>query len=242
MHSPRKTANLENQADLTGLMVLVQNRDQSALTHLYDATVGKVYARALRITGNRADAEEVTCDAYHQLWRNAQQFNAARGTPLQWLMVIVRSRALDCCRSRNAQRKLPRDAAYECTPETECVLEQALYPGDMDFLIRETLAQLNAVQARLIGLAFFEGLSHQEIAECTGLALGTVKSHLCRALIVMRRALVGTGHLGSRPRGARTALEEVDLRTAASDYPIGTSAPAPMRPPLPAHDTQYISA
>jgi RNA polymerase sigma-70 factor (ECF subfamily) len=165
--------------------------DKAALGHLYDATVAKVYARVLRITGNPADAEEVTCDVYHQVWQNAKQFDPQRGIPLQWLMVIARSRALDCTRKRRAQRESLDIAASLYVSDMAPSIDDVLNELEINPIVRGKLSHLTPVQARVIGLAFFDGLSHREVAQSTHMPLGTVKSHLSRALLVLRKALTG---------------------------------------------------
>jgi RNA polymerase sigma-70 factor, ECF subfamily len=194
----------------TALMQQLSSGDTAALGRLYDATVGRVYARALRITGNPADAEEVTCDVYRQVWQNAKQFDPQRGIPLQWLMVIARSRALDCSRKSRAQRQSMHVAASLYENESSPSTDEVLHQCEMAPILRATLLHLSSVQARVIGLAFFDGLSHREIARVAHMPLGTVKSHLCRALLVLRKALTGVGGLdsllgarhGSRAHGA----------------------------------------
>jgi RNA polymerase sigma-70 factor (ECF subfamily) len=178
-------------AEVTALMKLLSSGDRAALGQLYDATVGRVYARALRITGNSADAEEVTCDVYQQVWQNAKKFDPQRGSPLQWLMVIARSRALDCSRRTRAQREALHVATGLYESDSGPNADDVLYHYDMVPILRATLLQLSSVQARMIGLAFFDGLSHREIAQAAHMPLGTVKSHLCRALLVLRKALTG---------------------------------------------------
>jgi RNA polymerase sigma-70 factor (ECF subfamily) len=175
----------------TSLMQQLSSGDPAALGPLYDATVGRVYARALRITGNPADADEVTCDVYRQVWQNAKQFDPQRGIPLQWLLVIARSRALDCSRKNRAQRESLDVAASLYQSESAPCIEELLHQREIAPILRATLLQLSPVQARVIGLAFFDGMTHREIAGLTRMPLGTVKSHLCRALLILRKALTG---------------------------------------------------
>ncbi len=164
---------------------------QQALEQLYDATVGKVYALALRILRNAADAEEIVCDTYSQAWESASQFDASRAAALGWLLMICRSRALDRLRqmrSRGSRSSVDLDAAGELAdsgPAAEDLLS-AMQEGSR---VRSALAALSDERRKLVSLAFFEGLSHQEIADRTGLPLGTVKSHVRRALTTLRVSL-----------------------------------------------------
>ncbi|HTT04698.1 MAG TPA: sigma-70 family RNA polymerase sigma factor [Steroidobacteraceae bacterium] len=207
-----------DDAQLLVLLAQVQGGSLSALGQLYSQTVGKVYGLAMRITANRADAEEVTSDVYQQVWRAASQFNPERGTPAQWIMVIARNRALDCYRRRKADTvaqlaKIGQAPSPDHMPTAEEVVQQF----EAGTLVRAALSSLNEVQAQLIGLAFFEGLTHREIATRTQLPLGTVKSHLFRALRVLRRTLTSSGML--EPFGADGAeqVEEPDAPIAGQD-------------------------
>jgi len=171
-------------------LAAIAQQDESALAALYDATLGRVYGLALRITRKPEAAEEVVADVYLQVWRKAATYDAARGRALTWLLTICHSRALD---------QLRRNDDAESHPEPE-TLRPDLHEGDNDPLdllqaienqsaIYAALKILNPVQRQLIALAFFKGLSHQEAAAQSGLPLGTVKTHIRRALEQLRQAL-----------------------------------------------------
>jgi RNA polymerase sigma-70 factor (ECF subfamily) len=191
LFSKIKTAGQGVEPELAALIGQIQLREESALGRFYDLTVAKVYALALRITGNAADAEEVTCDVYLQLWRDAKRYDRRRGNVSQWIMVVARSRALDCYRERRGRERGlhlgEREDSYqhEIAPIAEQLLQQLQVGG----VVHAEIAKLSPVQQSLIGLAFFHGLSHQEIAAQTRLPLGTVKSHIARALATLRKAL-----------------------------------------------------
>lgn len=178
-------------AGLAALIARVAEQQPSALEQLYDATVQRVYGLALRILHNAADAEEVCCDVYQQIWRNARRFDTARGSALQWIMVIARSRALDSYRGQRLERaqvRLDEVSDTYLTDENPAV-DQLLGQIESASAVRAAVALLSPDQARLIGLAFFQGLSHQEIAERTKLPLGTVKSHILRGIQMLRKSL-----------------------------------------------------
>ena len=154
--------------------------------------MAKVHALVKAIVLNPADAEEVTCDVYTQVWHTAAQFDPSRGAVMAWLMSVARSRALDCLRRRRARTRLfdaqspqedPPDTAEHSSPERMLNLFQA------HSAVRTALERLPPDRRRLVGLAFFDDLSHSEIAELTGLPLGTVKSHLRRAIHSLRGLL-----------------------------------------------------
>jgi len=178
-------------AALAALIQRIRKQDPQALEALYEQTVQRVYGLALRIVADTADAEEVCCDVYQQVWRTAKQFNPRRGNALQWIMVIARTRALDCYRRRHRQHSqlhlsdAPDAYPDEATPAAELLLEQF----ETDSAVRAAVSRLSPEQQLLIGLAFFQGLSHQQIADRTQMPLGTVKSHIQRGLSALRKAL-----------------------------------------------------
>jgi RNA polymerase sigma factor (sigma-70 family) len=183
-----RASTVEGAPDLNPLMIAVVERSDTALAQLYDLTAAKLYGLARAMLGNTSDAEEVVCDVYVQVWQTAASFDASRGSVLAWLMMICRSRALDLLRQRRARAEResvdrPDDPTDQGTPED--VLRQ-FQEGTA---VHRALAQLTPQRRELVALAFFNGLSHQEIAERTKLPIGTVKSHLRRSLLSLREAL-----------------------------------------------------
>lgn len=163
---------------------------ESALTAMYEAALGKCYALALRITRTRESAEEVVCDTFMQVWRDAGRYDPARGQPLAWLLNICRSRAIDHLRQRD-RAELHEDPASLLSAEASgdedpLNLALALEAGSV---VREAIAQLPPIAQQLLALAFYRGLSHMEIADHLGMPLGTVKTHLRRAQEVLRAAV-----------------------------------------------------
>jgi RNA polymerase sigma-70 factor (ECF subfamily) len=179
-----------DEPQLREWIVRVMDHDQDALAALYEALIGQVYGLALRITRRAPLAEEVAQDTFWQVWRQAPRFDPERGTVLAWIMTIARSRALDALRRINA---------HECEIETETFaeLESGSGDGPPDLLaavqqghrLHAALASLDPVPRQLVSLAFLRGLSHDEIALYAGLPLGTVKSHIRRALAALRKKL-----------------------------------------------------
>ncbi len=170
--------------------------DERAFAAFYDATVGVVYGLALRILRDVQEAEEVVSDAYLQVWRQAARFDATRGAPRAWLVTIARSRALDTLRRRDPAE--PREDA-EALADLDC----ADGPDPTDWLcamergtaLHTALAGLSQEQRQLLALAYFRGLSHQEISDHTGMPLGTVKTHLRKGIDALRAALKRLEHL-----------------------------------------------
>jgi len=175
--------------DWTTLIRNSARGDQSALGELYDATSRLVFGLVLRIVGDRASAEEVLLDVYTQAWRQAANYDEARGAPLAWLMTIARSRAIDRIRSsKHDQQKDPLDAVAEIS-DREPSPEQATVDSERRQLVRAALETLPAEQREVVELAYYSGLSHSEIASRLGQPLGTVKTRTRLAMIKLRDML-----------------------------------------------------
>jgi RNA polymerase sigma-70 factor (ECF subfamily) len=191
MHGEDTTL-VSGPADLAALVARMRDGHEPTLEELYDLTVGKVYAVAIAIVRRREDAEEVVCDTYLQAWNQAARFTEDRGTVLGWLTTICRSRALDHLRQR---RRYSAPLATDGTEAIASLADDAVSPDEFVALLQDgtrvhaAVAALSPQRQRFIGLAFLEGLSHEEIATRTGTPLGTVKSHVRRALSELRAAL-----------------------------------------------------
>jgi RNA polymerase sigma-70 factor (ECF subfamily) len=176
------------------LLSRIGRGDETAMVELYDRTSGVIFRLACRLLRDAGAAEEVVHDVYMHVWRKAAEFNPARGTPTSWLLLIARSRTLDRLRSRRAYR-------YEQTlgdvPSTafsiESKLEQSLMCQQSAQYLQYALSQLPEQQRQLIEMGFFQGLSHQEIAEKTGEPLGTVKTRIRSGITRLRDLLTSSG-------------------------------------------------
>ncbi|MFO1326658.1 MAG: sigma-70 family RNA polymerase sigma factor [Rubrivivax sp.] len=169
----------------------IVDHDERALSALYDATVSRVYGIVRCVVRNAALAEEVVEDTFFQVWRQAVRYDPSRGRALTWLLGMARSRAIDALRreSRFQAESLDDENAPEradtASPPGDELLELARCHADL----HRALMQLQAQPRQLVALAFFRGLSHEEIATQTALPLGTVKSQIRRALITLRQML-----------------------------------------------------
>jgi RNA polymerase sigma-70 factor (ECF subfamily) len=163
--------------------------DEVALGFFYSATLSRVYGLALRITGKRELAQDVTTETYWQAWREAVRFDTQRGVALAWLLMMTRSRALDLIRKQDRAISDPdpellmNEQASNSTPLSDLLCAEA------NTHLHLALQQLSAIQRQMIALAFFKDLSHQEMSDVTGLPLGTVKSHLRRAQDTLKTSL-----------------------------------------------------
>jgi RNA polymerase sigma-70 factor (ECF subfamily) len=166
----------------------VVERDESALGCLYDAMAGRIYGLALRITHNVQTAEEVVEDTFWQIWRQAPRFDPARGNATAWMLTMTRSRAIDAL--RRVDQAMPDSEFGECEVDLADGPEELLANSQSGKQLNAALARLEPLPRQLVALAFFRGLSHEEIATHTGLPLGTVKSHIRRALVRLRDTLL----------------------------------------------------
>ncbi len=167
--------------------------DAEGLAQLYDETSGVLYALALRVLNDTADAEEVVLDVYQQVWKSTQAFDAARGTVWGWLTILTRSRAIDRLRSMGARRarEFPIESGWETRSATPVPEAQSIFAQERK-LVREALASLALEQREAIELAFFRGLTHVEVAEAMGVPLGTIKTRI-RSGMRRMRDLLGPG-------------------------------------------------
>lgn len=168
--------------------------DTGALASLFDESSHLVYAIALRVLGNPADAEEVTTDVYSQVWRSAAGFREDRGSASAWLVMLARSRAIDRVRSRK-RRKLedPISAAIHVESREESP-EQTSGREQQRARIATALQSLSPDQRELIGLVFYSGFTQSELAQKLGQPLGTVKTRIRLAMMKLRDQLKESRH------------------------------------------------
>src|SRR6185437_8735260 len=174
---------VSNAKDDAALIERMRAGDQSAMGDLYDRYSGVVYGVALRVLGNTTAAEDVVQEVFLQLWRNPQAFDADRGRLAPWLAVIGRNRAIDLLRKRPME-----DDIDELPISTGVNLEDEAAERIAINKVRGVLGQLPQDQRRLLEMAFFEGLTHTEIASKTGEPLGTVKTRIRSGLLALRKA------------------------------------------------------
>ncbi len=185
--------------ELSQLLARCGLGDKRAFAQLYERTSGHLFAVVLRIQRDRAQAEDLLQEVYVAVWRAAAGFDAARSQPLTWLTSIARNRAIDSLRRAQTQ---PRTESTTRADEdddrpdiADAMADDA--PGPLDLLSRASDARelghcmeaLSAAQRQSVALAFFDGLSHAEVAERLCEPLGTVKSWVRRALIALKSCL-----------------------------------------------------
>jgi RNA polymerase sigma-70 factor, ECF subfamily len=166
------------------LLDRVCGRDQQAMTEIFDRYGRLVYSVALRVLQDPAHAEDVMQDVFFKVWREPQTFLEGRGPLGAWLAVVARNRAIDAIR-----RRKPTDAVDDVVLVSKTNLASEIERNTMIEKVRAVLNGLPLEQRAPMELAYFEGLSHTEIAARTGDPLGTVKTRIRTALISLRRAL-----------------------------------------------------
>ena len=183
--------NRGREADiLTTCLHRIAAGDAGALASLYDQTRALVFGLALRVLGDPCDAEEVASDVYAHVWRNAKSFDPSRGAVSTWLLMLTRSRAIDRlrsatgrCRGEESEELLVDLPAQGPNPEQVSVLKEK---GQR---VRAAMEHLNAAQREALELAFFEGLTHSELAERLRQPLGTIKTRIRLAMMKLRGEL-----------------------------------------------------
>ena len=164
------------------LVSAIRSGDEQAMAALYERHSGIVYSVALRILGDTGSAEDVLQEVFMQLWRNPEVFDAGRGSLAGWLAVITRNRAIDSLRKRRPDADIA-DVVVSCEPDlvggtdTSRAFEK----------VRGALTGMPLSQRSALEMAFFEGLTHTEIAEKTGEPLGTVKTRIRTGLLTLRK-------------------------------------------------------
>ncbi len=165
-------------------------RDVRAFEQLYDRHSRIVYCLVLRILQQASTAEEVVQDVFLQLWRNASRYQERRGPFVPWLLTLARNRALDNLRLKSERQRRREDQTEELPSISEAPdYESALDEKRRAAVVRSLMSSLSAQQKKAIEMAYFEGLSHSEIAAALQEPLGTVKSWIRNGLLRLKEGL-----------------------------------------------------
>jgi RNA polymerase sigma-70 factor (ECF subfamily) len=169
--------------DDSSLLALVQNGDEQSMASLFDRYSKLVYSVALRVLRDPSAAEDVLQEVFMQIWRNPDSFTAARGSLGGWLAIVARNRSIDTLRRKRPSvdvDDVPLASSFNLADEAErnSLMERA----------RSVIQMLPTEQRKTLEMAFFDGLTHSEIAEMTGDPLGTVKTRIRSALLTLRKA------------------------------------------------------
>ncbi len=177
------------RARLREAMLRLADGDRSALEWIYQATSAKLFGICLRILGDRGEAEDALQDVYVSLWQRAKSYDPDRASPIGWLAVFARNRAIDRRRkSKVRSGAVPVDEALEL-PDREPLADAILESGERSARIHHCISTLESRQQDAIRTAFFEGTTYAELAETRGVPLGTMKSWVRRGLARLKRCL-----------------------------------------------------
>jgi RNA polymerase sigma-70 factor (ECF subfamily) len=189
--SPRQPSRARHRLADEDLMELVAAGDQAAFEILYERHGRAAYSLARRILGDDRAAEEATQEAFLQLWRSGQRYDAARGSVRSWTLRILRNRAIDELRRASSSRipPLELDAGVADRQAGSALTDAEVIGRETSRELRGTLARLPDEQAQVIELAYFGGFSQAEIGQLLGLPLGTVKSRIRLGLERIRAEL-----------------------------------------------------
>lgn len=181
----------ECASDLVSVLKAVSERDESALARFYDETVASVHGVVSRILSDPQIAEETTLDVYLHVWEKAGSYAPHRGSPLAWLLSMARNRAIDRWRSVAARRR--REGTFseslDASPHPQADPEHRTISEERRQRVVAAIAQLPIEQKRCIELAYFQGMSHSEIARHLESPLGTVKGQIRLGMMKLRGAL-----------------------------------------------------
>jgi RNA polymerase sigma-70 factor (ECF subfamily) len=174
---------------LADLLRLSGRGDQEAFARLYDATASRVFGLAVRVVRDPAQAEEVTQEAFLEIWRTAARYDADRGSALSWLLTITHRKAVD--RVRSAESASRRETTYHLQnqPVDHDATAEAAQASLDAHRVRGALAALTEVQREAIGLAYLGGYTHTEVASMLDLPVGTAKTRIRDGLIRLRDTL-----------------------------------------------------
>ena len=171
------------------LVERMASKDAAALDTFYKRYNRIAFGLVLRIVGSREDAEDVLTDVFWQVWQQAPRYDSSRGKPIAWLLTIARTRAIDCIRSTSRQQTH--------TDELDVTKHPASAPSELDsFVLADTrsavkgaLRELPEQQRIPLEMAYFQGMSHTEIASALGQPLGTVKDRIRNGMMHLRKRL-----------------------------------------------------
>jgi RNA polymerase sigma-70 factor (ECF subfamily) len=177
------------EAEDVQLMSRVAARDGVAFTRLFEVHAPLALGLLNRILGKRSEAEEVLQEVFLQIWMQGDRYDADRSSPRGWILMLARSRALDRIRRRESARRREEAAGEEAGDSVPPLGTERLESVERSREVTSALGLLSADQRRCIELAFFEGLTHTQIAERLAAPLGTVKSRILLGMNKLRQAL-----------------------------------------------------
>jgi len=190
--APQEGAPVGSSPHLAELLQRSARGDRAAFAELYDATAARVHGLAVRVVRDPAQAEEVTQEAFLEIWRTASRYDVARGSAVSWLLTIAHRKAVD--RVRSAEAASRRESTYHLQNQTVDVdtTAEAATASLEARRVRTALGALTEIQREAIELAYFGGYTHTEVATLLDLPVGTAKTRIRDGLIRLRDT-IGVG-------------------------------------------------
>jgi RNA polymerase sigma-70 factor (ECF subfamily) len=178
-----------NRSLIVAALARVPSGDRAALQTVYRLTSAKLFGVALRILGERSEAEDVLQEVYVTVWRKAADFDAGRASPITWLIAIARNRAIDRLRATKQSRRMePIDAAAEVA-DSAAIADRALESAQDHARLHGCLEGLASHERAALRGAYFDGNTYEDLATRMSVPLGTMKSWIRRAMIKLKSCL-----------------------------------------------------
>ncbi len=171
------------------LILRMAAKDANALDAFYTRYNRLAFGLVLRIVGNREDAEDVLTDVFWQVWQQSARYDASRGKPVAWLLTIARTRAIDRIRSTGRQQSQTNELDEQRDPPPAAPAADPAVLMDTRAAVQDALQTLPEQQRMLLEMAYFQGMSHTEIAQAVGQPLGTVKDRIRTGMMHLRKRL-----------------------------------------------------
>src|SRR5499427_7109375 len=164
-------------------------RNPKALDAFYERYNRLAFSLVFRIVGNRADAEDVLSDVFWQVWQQSSRYDSSRGKPVAWLLTISRTRAIDRLRSTSRQQMETQVEKAQLDPPSSAAEPDPFVRADVRGAVQEALQSLPEQQRIPLEMAYFQGMSHTEIAAALGQPLGTIKDRIRTGMLHLKKRL-----------------------------------------------------
>ncbi|HEY1786851.1 MAG TPA: sigma-70 family RNA polymerase sigma factor [Verrucomicrobiae bacterium] len=183
----------EQDAQDIELLRQIAAGDRAAFAQFYDSHSVLMYSVACKILGDTNEAQDVVQEAFMQIWEKASKFDPKLGKPSSWAAILVRNKAIDRIRASQRRTRLAEEAGAEETsqPKGDDPANEAVYGREKARLIQSAIVELPEEQRRAIELAYFSGLTQDEISKKLSEPLGTIKARIRRGLLKLRDQLEG---------------------------------------------------
>ncbi|RLJ15931.1 RNA polymerase subunit sigma [bacterium endosymbiont of Escarpia laminata] len=184
-----KTANAERNEQLKALLAACTLKDRRAFAQLYEMTSAKLYGVILRILVRDTWAQDCLQEAYIKIWNSADSYRPYLAAPTTWMATIARNQALDLLRRRRREVQMAEPEKLLEASDSKMMPLERLQQSDEGRRLNDCLERIKSQQRQVIALAYFKGLTHEELASQTGTPLGTIKTWIRRGLEQLKRCL-----------------------------------------------------